>query len=86
MLSRCQHVLCNALKGVVPIETVDYETAARFFNRCRSRGVTGTSIDLLICALAHRLRARIYTTDTDFRRYSEVLGLRLHAARALRRT
>ncbi|MGH7899462.1 MAG: PIN domain-containing protein [Candidatus Binatia bacterium] len=64
----------------VPIGTVDYETAARFFNRCRSRGVTGSAIDLLICAVASRTGAPIYTTDSDFRRYAELLGLHLHHA------
>ena len=64
----------------VPISTEDYETASLFFNRCRSRGVTESAIDLLICAVSSRIAAPIYTTDSDFRRYAEVLGLRLHHA------
>lgn len=66
----------------VPIETLDYETAARFFNRCRSKGVTGSAIDLLVCSVSHRLRAPIYTTDSDFARYGRVLGVSLHRPRA----
>jgi predicted nucleic acid-binding protein len=66
----------------LPIGTADYETAAGFFNRCRARGVTGSAIDLLICAVSHRARAPVYTTDSDFRRYHLLLGIRLHRPRA----
>ncbi len=66
----------------VPIGTADYETAARFFNRCRSKGVTGSGIDLLICSVSHRLGAPIYTTDSDFPRYSRLLGVSLHRPRS----
>jgi hypothetical protein len=62
----------------VPIGTGDYETASRFFNRCRSRGVTASAIDLLICALSSRIHSPVYTTDSDFQRYAELLGLKLH--------
>ena len=65
----------------VPIGTLDYETAARFFNRCRSKGVTGSAIDLLVCGVSHRLHAPIYTTDADFARYARVLGVSLHRPR-----
>ena len=40
----------------IPLETVDYVEAARFFNTCREHGVTGGPIDLLICAVAHQVR------------------------------
>ena len=36
----------------------DDETAAGFYNLCRSKGVQGTSTDLLICAVAVRHRMR----------------------------
>ena len=55
----------------VPILTADYEQAARFFNSCRAKGVTGGGIDLLICAVAQRLGVPIFTTDPDFRTYSK---------------
>lgn len=63
------------------IDTGDYERAAEFFNRCRRRGVTGSAIDLLLCSVAHGLELPIYTTDTDFERYADVLGLELYAPR-----
>lgn len=65
----------------VPIQTGDYEEAARLFNRCRSRGVVGTPIDLLMCAVAHRLNLDIFTTDRDFEHNTRDLPIRLHARR-----
>ncbi len=59
----------------------DYLCAARMFNQCRAHGVTGTAIDLLLCAVAVRLDIPIFTTDADFKRYARHLPVRLHAAR-----
>jgi predicted nucleic acid-binding protein len=63
----------------LPIVTEDYERAAQYFNRCRTRGIAGSAIDLLICAISARFAAPVYTTDADFRRYAAVLELGLHA-------
>ena len=62
----------------VPIATLDHETAARFFNQCRAKGVTGSAIDLLVCSVSHRLHAPVYTADSDFARYARLLGISLH--------
>jgi predicted nucleic acid-binding protein len=59
------------------IEVLDYEEAAQMHNRCRSRGIAGSAIDFLICAVAKRRDWHIFTTDRDFERYGRVLGLRL---------
>lgn len=59
------------------IEVLDYEEAASMHNRCRSRGIAGSAIDFLICAVAKRRDWHIFTTDRDFERYGRVLGLRL---------
>ncbi len=59
------------------IEVPDYEEAAHMHNRCRSRGIAGSAIDFLICAVAKRRDWHIFTTDRDFERYGRVLGLRL---------
>lgn len=56
----------------------DFELAAEFSNRCRRRGVQGSATDFLLCAVAVRRRLAILTTDDDFRRFSEVLPIRLH--------
>ena len=60
------------------IEVLDYEEAAHMHNRCRSREITGSAIDFLICAVAKRRDWHIFTTDCDFERYERVLGLRLY--------
>ena len=57
----------------------DYEEAARMHNACRSRGIAGSAIDFLICAVAQRRDWHVFTTDRDFERYRRVLGLKLYA-------
>jgi len=49
----------------IPIETEDYESAAQLFNLCRRKGVQGSHIDFLICALAKRHALSIFTLDFD---------------------
>jgi predicted nucleic acid-binding protein len=61
------------------IEVLDYEEAARMHNLCRARGIAGSAIDFLICAVAQRRDWHILTTDRDFERYGRVLGLKLYA-------
>ena len=61
-----------------PLETGDYEEAAQMHNRCRARGITGSAIDFLICAMASRRHWQIFTTDRDFERYRRVLGLKMY--------
>jgi predicted nucleic acid-binding protein len=61
------------------LEAGDYEDAARMSNQCRSRGITGSSVDFLICAAAQRRKWAIFTTDRDFQNYASVLPVRLHS-------
>jgi len=63
----------------LPITTDHYERAAQLFNRCRAKGIAGSAIDLIICAVSAGYGAPVYTTDVDFRRYAGVLKLKLHA-------
>ncbi len=63
------------------LETEDFEQAAEFYNRCRARGIQGSTIDFLICAVAVRRELSILTTDADFTRYARALPLQLHEAR-----
>lgn len=56
----------------------DHERAAGFYNSCRTKGVTPTAFDMLICALAARHSLAIFTTDGDFRRYAKILPISLH--------
>lgn len=57
----------------------DYDQAAHFFNVCRAHGITGTAIDFLICAVAHRVGVPIFTTAADFQRYAAHVEIRLHS-------
>lgn len=62
------------------LEARDHEEAAQMHNRCRSRGVAGSAIDFLICAVAQRRDWQVFTTDVDFLRYEKVLAVKLYAA------
>ncbi len=62
------------------LEARDYEEAARMHNHCRARGIAGSAIDFLICAVAQRRNWQVFTTDEDFARYSKVLAVRLYAS------
>jgi predicted nucleic acid-binding protein len=62
------------------LEVRDYEDAAQMHNQCRTRGIAGSGIDFLICAVAHRRDWQVFTTDRDFERYAKLLPVRLYAA------
>ncbi|HEV2688423.1 MAG TPA: PIN domain-containing protein [Bryobacteraceae bacterium] len=61
-----------------PLDTNDYEDAAHLSNQCRARGITGSGVDFLICAVALHRDWQIFTADTDFQRYAKVIPIRLH--------
>ena len=60
------------------LQVQDYEEAARISNVCRARGIAGSAIDFLICAVAHLRHWEVFTTDHDFVIYSKFLQLRLY--------
>lgn len=64
-----------------PIDTSDYEAAAKASNDCRSKGVTVSIIDILICAIALARDWSIFTSDPDFKDYARFLPIRLHTPR-----
>jgi predicted nucleic acid-binding protein len=61
-----------------PILNSDYELAAEFCNKCRTKGVQGSHTDFLICAMACRLDVPIFTTDNDFRQYQQIISTKLY--------
>lgn len=61
-----------------PIIDSDYEQAAELCNECRKKGIHGSHIDFLICAVAQRNDVPIFTTDNDFCLYKSVLPIKLH--------
>lgn len=69
-----------AFRDVI-LESADYETAAAFFNKCRTKGIQGSNTDFLICAVAARKALPILTTDGDFTLFKKHLPITLHKLR-----
>ena len=61
----------------VPLNTEHYEKAAEFCNICRRKGIQGSTIDFLICAVAIMENLVIFTVDKDFENYKKYLPLKL---------
>lgn len=61
----------------IPLETEYFLKAAEFTNICRSKGIQGSTIDFLICAVAHSENLMIFTTDNDFENYEKYLSIKL---------
>ena len=61
-----------------PIQDIDYESAAELCNQCRKKGIQGSHIDFLICAVAKRIDVPIFTTDMDFSRYQKIISIKLY--------
>ena len=60
-----------------PLLDTDYELAAEFSNKCRKKGVQGSHIDFLICAVANRIDIPIFTNDKDFEHYQNIISIKL---------
>jgi predicted nucleic acid-binding protein len=61
----------------IPLSAEHFEKAAEFSNMCRRKGVQGSTIDFLICAVAYVEKLDIYTTDKDFESYKKYLPIAL---------
>jgi hypothetical protein len=64
-----------------PIDTSDYEEAAKDGNRCRGEGIIVSIVDILICSVAIKREWAIFTTDPDFTNYVKVLPIFIHMPR-----
>jgi predicted nucleic acid-binding protein len=62
----------------LPLNSDDFEYAAELFNTARARGIQGSNTDFLICAVAIRHTMTIFTTDNDFRLFSNHIPIRLY--------
>jgi predicted nucleic acid-binding protein len=73
----------NRLKDIISsfedltIETGHYIKAAEFSNICRNKGVRGSTIDFLICAVAKAENLAIFSTDRDFENFRKHLPVKL---------
>jgi predicted nucleic acid-binding protein len=63
------------------VDTSDHEEAAKAGNRCRTRGIVVSIVDILLCAVAVKREWAIFTTDPDFSNYAKVLPIRIHTPR-----
>ncbi len=61
-----------------PIGTADYEQAAQCSNQCRSRGIAGSEVDFLICAITHARKWQIFTMDADFKNYAKAIPVTMY--------
>lgn len=59
------------------LDETDYVTAALLYNRCRSKGVSGSMTDFLICSVAVHHNFSILTLDKDFEHYKKYIELDL---------
>jgi len=62
------------------INTESYELAAENFNTCRRKGIQGSHVDFLICAVAELHKLAIFTLDNDFLHYSKHIDIELYKA------
>jgi predicted nucleic acid-binding protein len=62
----------------ITLQTDDYILAAKFFNHCRAKGIQGSHVDFLICAVSSARKLPLFTADKDFEQYSNFLDFSLH--------
>lgn len=62
----------------IKLKSNDYEFAATLNNKCRNKGVQGSHIDYLICAVAINNDIEIFTTDNDFKNYKKHTHIKLY--------
>ena len=73
-------VVRNTMRALpdVSLSEGDYEEAARVSNLLRSKGVAGSPIDCLICAVAIGRGFAVFTADDDFRHYARHLPITIY--------
>lgn len=59
------------------IDTQDYVLAASLYNQCRKKGIQGSHIDYLICAVSLNNQFSILTLDKDFDNYKKIIPIKL---------
>jgi predicted nucleic acid-binding protein len=76
-VSRIEHYL-SQWEMLEPSGFRTYREAAAIFRLARSKGVSLTTIDALIAAIALEHRASVFTLDKDFFRIARLTGLPLY--------
>jgi predicted nucleic acid-binding protein len=75
--SRIESYLAE-LEMVEPHGFSTYVEAAAIFRMARAKGISLTTIDALIAAVALEHRATVFTLDKDFSHIARITGLPLH--------
>ena len=57
-----------------PIDTADYENAARGYNLCRAQGMQCGPVDILICAVAAQRKWSVLANDALLNRCLQIVG------------
>jgi predicted nucleic acid-binding protein len=76
-VSRIEHYL-SQWELLEPRGFRTYREAAAIFRQGRAKGVSLTTIDALIAAIALEHRASVFTLDKDFSRIARLTGLPLY--------
>lgn len=79
-VSQIEHYL-SQWEMLEPNGFATYREAATIFRLARSKGVTLTTIDTLIAAIALEHRASVFTLDHDFARIARMTRLPLYWSR-----
>ena len=66
-----------------PLDIKVFETAANFFNLCRSKSIQGSNNDFIICACSVLWKILVLTKDRDFARYAKILPIELAKPRVM---
>ena len=61
----------------IQLQSIHFEKAAEFCNVCRSKGIQGSTIDFLICSVAHLENMIIFSLDKDFENYAIHLPIKV---------
>lgn len=61
----------------IPLTSEHYELAAEYYNICQRKGIQGSHIDYLICAVSVRENMQIFSIDKDFIHYQKHLPISL---------
>jgi predicted nucleic acid-binding protein len=77
-VSRIEHYL-SQWEILEPSGLSTYREAAAIFRLARGKGVSLTTIDALIAAIALEHHASVFTLDKDFSRIARLTDLHLHA-------
>jgi hypothetical protein len=67
-----------------PLRIEDHELAAAFHTACVRAGIAPSHVDMVVCTVAKRLDAAVFTTDRDFAAMPPLLTSKCAGSEALR--